>query len=268
MRLEVENLHFSYPGKEVLRGVDFELSGTEIMCVVGPNGSGKSTLVKCIEGLMPPEKGRILFDGVDSSTLSRLEIARMIGYVPQSSSQLFSASVFDTVMMGRKPHYSWRCSDEDIDIVAYIIRMMELDEFAMKEYSNLSGGQQQRVLIARALAQQPRFLLLDEPTSALDIAHQLEVMEIIHDLVHRRNIAVVMVIHDLNLASRYADRILMLSGGRVFASGEASETFTESNIESVYGVEANIHSHNGVLSVIPVRRVHTGFKDAVTASLI
>lgn len=258
MKIKVEELYFSYPGKDVLTGVNLDLDETEIMCIVGPNGSGKSTLVKCIEGLQPPKAGKVYFDGVDSSELSRLDIARLIGYVPQSSNQLFSSTVFDTVMMGRKPHYSWRCSDEDIDIVADVLQLMELDDLAMNEYNNLSGGQQQRVLIARALAQQPQLLLLDEPTSALDIAHQLEVMEIIHDLVHRRNIAVLMVIHDLNLASRYADSILMLHGGVVFADGTADETLTEKNIASVYGVEANIHSHDGILSVTPVRRVQSG----------
>ena len=255
MRVKVEDLYFSYPGKDVLKGINLELQEQEIMCIVGPNGSGKSTLVKCIEGLQHPGAGRIYFNEWDASGLSRLDTARLIGYVPQCSNQLFSATVFDTVLMGRKPHYAWRSSDEDIDIVIDILRLMELDELAMNEYNNLSGGQQQRVLVARALAQQPRLLLLDEPTSALDIAHQLEVMEVIHALVHRHGIGVIMVIHDLNLASRYADRILMLHEGTVFASGSAEETLTESNIENVYGVEANIHSHDGILSVTPVRRV-------------
>ena len=255
MNLQVEDLYFSYPGKDVLQGVSLHLGEQEIMCVVGPNGSGKSTLVKCIEGLQPPKSGKIYFDETDSSSLSRLEIARRIGYVPQSSNQLFSSTVFDTVMMGRKPHYSWRCGDEDIDIIVDILQLMELEDLAMNEYNNLSGGQQQRVLIARALAQEPQLLLLDEPTSALDISHQLEVMEVIHDLVHKRGIGVIMVIHDLNLASRYADCILMLHEGGVFACGDAADTLTEVNIEKVYGVEASIHSHDGTLSVTPVRRV-------------
>ena len=255
MKVVVEDLHYSYPGKDVLKGVNLNLKETEIMCVVGPNGSGKSTLVKCVEGLQMPQSGKILFDGKDALGFSRPEIARLIGYVPQSSSQLFSSSVFDTVLMGRKPYYSWRCSDEDIDIVADILQLMELDDLAMDNFNNLSGGQQQRVLIARALAQMPDLLLLDEPTSALDIAHQLEVMEIIHDLVHTRKISVMMVIHDLNLASRYADSILMLFEGRVYATGSAKETLTQSNIEDVYGVETSIHDLDGALSVTPVKRV-------------
>lgn len=255
MKATVEELYYSYPGKDVLKGISLGVKETEIMCIVGPNGSGKSTLVKCVEGLQTPRSGRVLFDGEDASAFSRSEIARLIGYVPQSSSQLFSSSVFDTVLMGRKPYYSWRCSDEDIDIVADILQMMELDDLAMDDFNNLSGGQKQRVLIARALAQMPELLLLDEPTSALDIAHQLEVMEIIHDLVHSRRISVMMVIHDLNLASRYADSIVMLYEGRVFATGSAEETLTAPNIETVYGVEASIQNLDGTLSVTPVRRV-------------
>ncbi len=256
MKIRVEDLYFSYPGKDVLKGVSLELDEQKIMCIVGPNGSGKSTLVKCIEGLQMPQSGKIYFDQTDSSELSRQDIARLIGYVPQSSSQLFSASVFDTVMMGRKPHYSWRCSDDDIDIVADILQMMELDDLAMDEFNNLSGGQQQRVVIARALAQQPQLLLLDEPTSALDIAHQLEVMEIIHGLVQSRGLSVIMVVHDLNLASRYADSILMLHEGGVFAVGSAEATLTEANIGAVYCVESHIHRYDNNLSVTPIRRIN------------
>ncbi len=255
MNVVVENLHFSYPGKDVLQGIDLCLEETEIMCIVGPNGSGKSTLVKCIEDLLKPQQGRIILGGTDSGKLSSLDIARIIGYVPQSSKQIFSTTVFDTVLMGRKPHSSWRSSSEDVDVVIEILTTMNLAEIALQEFNHLSGGQQQRVLIARALAQKPKVLLLDEPTSALDIAHQLEVMEIIHNLVHKQRIAVLMVVHDLNLASRYADKIVMLNDGVVYASGSAGQILTSRSIEDVYGVEANIHSHRGVLSVTPVRRV-------------
>lgn len=273
MNVVVENLHFAYPGKDVLTGIDLCLEETEIMCIVGPNGSGKSTLVKCIEDLLKPQEGRILLGGTDSEKLSSLDIAKIIGYVPQSSNQIFSTTVFDTVLMGRKPHSSWRSSSEDIDVVIEILTTMDLADIALQEFNNLSGGQQQRVLIARALAQKPKVLLLDEPTSALDIAHQLEVMEIIHNLVHRQKIAVLMVIHDLNLASRYADKIVMLDDGKIHAVGTAEETFTEANIEKVYGVEADIHNHTGKLSVTPIRRVrqrkhamHRGYQKDDSAS--
>lgn len=257
MNLKVENLHFSYPAKPVLRGVDLELGETEIICIVGPNGSGKSTLVKCIEALLKPSEGRILLGGKESSRMSTLEVAKIIGYVPQSTKQVFSSTVFDTVMMGRKPHSTWRSSEADIEVVLDILVQMELGNIALRDFNHLSGGQQQRVLIARALAQDPKILLLDEPTSALDIAHQLEVMEIIHGLVHEKRMAALMVVHDLNLASRYADKIVMLDEGKIHAVGTAEETFTNINIEKVYGVEASITNHSGKLSVIPIRRVNS-----------
>jgi len=255
VKLTVENLHFSYTGKPVLRGIDLELAETEIMCIVGPNGSGKSTLVKCIEALLRPDRGRIFLGKSDCRHMSRRDIARLVGYVPQSSRQIFSTTVFDTVMMGRKPYSTWRGSEEDTDIVVEILMKMELEDIAMEEFNHLSGGQQQRVLIARALAQQPRILLLDEPTSALDIAHQLEVMELIHALVHEQKIAVLMVVHDLNLASRYADKVVMLAAGRIHAAGDADTVFTEENIARVYGVEASISLCDGKFSIVPLRRV-------------
>lgn len=256
MRVDVENLYFSYPGKEVLNGVSLHGEDWGILCILGPNGCGKSTLVKCIEGLLPPAAGTIALGGRDAAGLSRSEIAKLIGYVPQSSSLLFSSTVFDTVMMGRKPYYSWRCSDEDIDIVVEILQLMELDDLAMDQYGALSGGQQQRVLIARALAQRPRLLLLDEPTSALDIAHQLEVMELLRGLSRERELGIIMVVHDLNTAARYADRVALLRDGRVFAAGRPEETLTASCIAEVYGVEADIRrSSEGGLSVTPVRRI-------------
>jgi len=255
VRVSIANLSFSYPGKDVLKNVNLSLGSQEVLCVTGPNGSGKSTLVKCIEGINRAQSGKIFLDGEDSAGLSRQDMAKLIGYVPQSSNQLFSSTVFDTVLMGRKPHYNWRCCEEDVHIVAEILQLLDLGGLAMDDYNKLSGGQQQRVLIARALAQQPKMLLLDEPTSALDISHQLEVMEIISDLVKKHKISVIMVIHDLNLASRYADSIMLLKEGEVYASGSAENTLTETNIEHVYGVEANIHIHDGTLSVTPVRRV-------------
>ena len=255
MRLIVEDLQYSYPGKSVLNGVDLRLEETEIMCIVGPNGSGKSTLVKCIEGLLNPYKGEIYLNQTEVRSMSSREIARIIGYVPQTNRQLFSATVFDTIIMGRKPYSSWKTSEEDMDIVIDIISMMGLENIAMEEFNQLSGGQQQRVLIARALAQKPKILLLDEPTSALDIAHQLEVMEIIHELVHVQKIGVLMVVHDLNLASRYADKVAMLYNGCIYAVGDADEVFTSDNIASVYGVDAEINRFDGKLSVIPIRRV-------------
>jgi len=255
MKVKVENLSFSYPKAEVLRDISFDMGEREFLCILGPNGSGKSTLVKCIEGLLRPDKGRILLDGSDRAAISRRETARLIGYVPQSGGNVFSDTVFDTVLMGRKPYYSWRCGDRDMDAVASVLQLLELDDLALTPFCSLSGGQQQRVLIARALAQEPRLLLLDEPTSALDIAHQLEVMEILAGLVRSGNLSVAMVVHDLNLASRYADRLLLLSRGRIHSCGNPRVIMTVETLAAVYGVDADIHYHGDVVSVSPVKRI-------------
>jgi iron complex transport system ATP-binding protein len=255
MILQVEHLCFSYGDKPVLRDIDLAFESAEITCIVGPNGSGKSTLVRCINALLKPQKGRVLLEGRNTVRMQPLAIARSIGYVPQSTNQFFSSTVFDTVMMGRRPHAAWGSGAQDIDIVLGVLLQLGLGDIAMHDYNQLSGGQQQRVLIARALAQEPKILLLDEPTSALDIAHQLEVMETIHALIQQKGMAAVMVVHDLNLAARYADRIVILDAGRIHAVGSAEETFTEGNIGTVYGVEAAINRHADKPYVIPIKRV-------------
>lgn len=254
MRLAIEDLHFSYPGKKILNGVSLTVNASEIACIVGPNGSGKSTLVKCVEAINRPDSGAVLIDGVDAKAMSALDMARVVAYVPQSGGLLFSTTVFDAVMMGRKPYSSWKSAAEDEDIVIDVLARMELDDIALEEFNHLSGGQQQRVLIARALAQRPSILLLDEPTSALDIAHQLEVMEIIHALAHEQGMAVLMVVHDLNLVSRYADRVAMMDRGRIHVQGDAASVFTHDNIMAVYKVRSHIGMCEGKLSVIPLDR--------------
>jgi iron complex transport system ATP-binding protein len=254
MRIDVEQVSFSYSNADVLHDVSLQIVEEEIVCVVGPNGSGKSTLVKCIESLLIPKSGTVLFDGNDYRTMGRMEIARLLGYVPQSNNYFFSTTVFDTVLMGRRPYSSWQSGEHDIETVIDILTRMELEDIALRDFNQLSGGQQQRVLIARALAQEPKALILDEPTSALDIAHQLEVMDIIHSLVHEQRISVLMIVHDLNLAARYADRTILLKEGQVYAEGRPEEVFTVPNMADVYGIETSIQRNNGSISIYPVRR--------------
>ncbi|SDU29291.1 ABC transporter ATP-binding protein [Desulfobacula phenolica] len=254
MRIDIRNLDFSYPGRKVLHDINVIMDDSEIVCLVGPNGSGKSTIVKCIESLLVPDKGRILLDGKESRNMKRIDMAKKIGYVPQSSNLTFSTTVFDVVLMGRRPHSSWQSSMIDIDIVIDILVLLELEDIALRQFNRLSGGQQQRVLIARAMAQHPELLLLDEPTSALDIAHQLDIMNIITDFVNEKNMSVVMVVHDLNLAARYADSIIMLKNGKIYAKGKPEEVFTKENLAFVYDVEAAIGSQKNKVTIIPIAR--------------
>ncbi|NOR47429.1 MAG: ATP-binding cassette domain-containing protein [Methanosarcinaceae archaeon] len=206
--------------------------------------------------MLKPRQGTILLDENDITTMNRMEIARKMGYVPQSTARVFPASVIDTVLMGRRPHLGWKSSERDLDKVLEILELLGIVEFAMRDFNEISGGQQQKVLIARAIAQEAGVLLLDEPTSNLDIRHQLEVMEIMTDIVRKSEISAVMAIHDLNLASRYTDRILMMNGGKIFAAGEPTSVLTVENIKRVYGVEVLVKSDEERPYIIPVRPIN------------
>ena len=255
MKLKVKNVEFGYNSTLVLEGVSMDLDSSEIIGIVGPNGAGKSTLIRCIDRILTPRGGTILLDETDISNMTRMEIAKRMGYVPQTTTRVFPATVFDTVLMGRRPHLGWKSSEEDVDKVLEILELLGIMEFAMRDFNEISGGQQQKVLIARALAQEADILLLDEPTSNLDIRHQLEVMEIMTNIVHKKKISAVMAIHDLNLAARYTTRILMLNGGRIFAAGNPESVLTEENIRRAYGVEALVKSDGERPYIIPVRPV-------------
>ena len=245
MKLKLKDVMFTYSSTPVLDNICLELAPSEILGIGGPNGSGKSTLIRCIDNILKPQRGSILLDGQEVRRLSQMEIARRMGYVPQSSPHIFPTTVFDTVLMGRRPHASWRSSEKDVDIVVEVLELLGIEDFALKDFGELSGGEQQRVLLARALAQEADVLLLDEPTSNLDIRHQLEAMGILRNLVRERGLSVIMAIHDLNLAARYADRVIMLNGGEIFDAGDPVSVFTAENIAHVYGVEAAVKNDDG-----------------------
>jgi iron complex transport system ATP-binding protein len=256
MKLKVKDVEFSYGSVHVLKDVSIELAASEMLGVVGPNGAGKSTLLRCIDRILSPQKGCILLDERDIKKMSRMELAQKMGYIPQSASQVFPATVFDTVLMGRRPHLGWRSSEEDTEMVLETLQMLNIEDLAMRDINELSGGQQQKVFIARALTQEPDVLLLDEPTSNLDIRHQLEVMDIIKNIVREKQISAIMAIHDLNLAARYTDRIIMMNGGTIFAAGEPFSVLTTKNIKQAYGVEVEVNDHGGRPYIVPIRPVH------------
>ncbi len=255
MKLKVRDVEFGYTSVPILKDVCIELAGSEVLGVVGPNGAGKSTLIRCIDRILKPQRGSILLDGRDINEMRLMELAKRMGYVPQSTSQIFPATVFDTVLMGRRPHLGWRSSEKDEGKVLDVLQMLNIENLAMRDINELSGGQQQKVFIARALVQEPDVLLLDEPTSNLDIRHQLEVMEIITSIVREKKISAIMAIHDLNLASRYADRIVMLNGGTIIDAGNPSSVLTPKNIKQVYGVEAVVRNESERPFIVPIRPV-------------
>jgi iron complex transport system ATP-binding protein len=257
VNITIKSLTFGYNGSMILDGLNLVVEDSEVLGLVGPNGSGKTTLIKCMDKILKP-KGSILIDGRDIDTVSRTELAKRLGYVPQSSSTPLATTVFDTVLMGRRPHISWRVSDSDLDKVADILGLLHLEYLAMRDFSQLSGGQKQKVLIARALAQEPEVLLLDEPTSSLDMKHQLEVMETISSLVKEKKISAVMALHDLNLASMFVDKLAILKGGKIYAAGEPIDLLNAKNIRDVYGVEAVVMNNLDRPYIVPLRSLNEG----------
>ena len=251
--LKVHGLFFRYKNVTVLKDVGIELNKGEVLSIVGPNGAGKTTLLKCIVQIVKPDNGAILIDGKDASRMKRLDLARSIGYVPQSSPSKFPITVFDAVLMGRRPYIAWKPSQKDLEVVAALLRSMGLEDMALRDYDQLSGGQKQKVLLARAFAQDTDYLLLDEPTSNLDLRHQMEVMEMISGMVKRKGAAAMLAMHDLNLASRFSDTIVMLNAGKIFCTGEPSQVITVENIKSVYGVEARKNRNSGYPYILPIR---------------
>jgi iron complex transport system ATP-binding protein len=249
--IEVSNLSFSYNSHNVLQNVALELREGEILGIIGPNGSGKSTLLKCIDSILKPKSGSILLDGKEVNRMQRSELAKLIGYVAQREESRFPVNVFDVVLMGRKPYLSWKPSQADLEKVASIIELLNLESIAMREIDSISGGERQKVMIARALAQEPPVLLLDEPTSFLDLRHQLEVMELIKTLSEQGKTSIV-AIHDLNLAIRYCHKFLLLKEGKVFASG-GKEVISPETIEPVYQVKISCCTNNNNTVIIPDR---------------
>jgi len=240
LKLTINKLSFSYNASPILKDVNLEVGLGEMVCIVGPNGSGKSTLLKCINRILKTTQNTVLINGEDASTINLKELSKLMGYVPQSSKSAFAFTVFDVVLMGRKPYINWNLSDRDSEIVAEMLDFLGIGNLAMRHFTELSGGEQQRVIIARALAQQPQLLLLDEPTSSLDIKHQLEILCILKALAESKHCSVIVAMHDLNLASRFSNRLLMLKQGCVFAVGTPESVLTEKNIESVYGVKVSV----------------------------
>lgn len=255
MELFIEDVNFSYGSYPVLQGVCMEVKPGQVLSIVGPNGSGKSTLLRCLAQVLKPQAGQILLDGMEISQINSRQLAKLMGYVPQAAGEAFSFTVLETVLMGRKPHLTWGVGPKDLNVVAGVMKLMHLEELAQRQLDELSGGQKQRVLIARALAQEPQVLLLDEPTSSLDIRHQLEVLELVRDFAHRQKRKVIMVLHDLNLAARFSDLLLMLCDGKVFAAGSPRDVLNEANVRAVYGVKARIVNSAADYYVIPVEPV-------------
>lgn len=259
MQIDIRDMSYGYGNdSKVLQDIVLSMDRPGLVCIVGPNGVGKSTLVRCINKILTPCEGIVEMDGRSLKDISFKELSKHIGYVPVSSDDFFPMTVLETVLIGRHPHSRWgSINDEDMRVAYENLKTMGMMEYIMRNFGELSAGQHQKVMIARGLAQEPEVLILDEPTSNLDIRHQLIVTEHLRRIALEKNMLVIMVSHDLNIASRYADEvILMAPPGIVYRSGTPEEVFTEEIIRDVYGVETQIimvrgRPHIVLLDAIP-----------------
>ena len=255
--IEVEGLSFRYRATEgrgrmwTLDHLSFHIDAGEILGIVGPNGSGKSSLLKILSGLLSAGEGDVRLGGLSLGKRSQADVARLVAVVPQEYAQVFPFTVAETVLMGRFPHrtlrwWSMGIGDETANDLAHVHdAMVDTDVLSLADrlVSDLSGGERQRVMIARALAQEPKILLLDEPTAFLDINHQIDICSLIGRLRAERRLTVVLVSHDLNVASQYCDRVLMLKEGRLCRIGSPDETIRPDVLQLVYGCEVVVDAH-------------------------
>ena len=243
--LDIHDVTIKYEARTVLRGINLSVKAGEVVALIGPNGVGKSTLIRAISGSLKPIAGRVIVDGHGVHRLRVEERARLMAVVPQAIRLPESFSVFDTVLMGRTPYLGWlgRESEKDRAAARAALERTGTLDLADRPIGELSGGEQQRVLIARALAQAAHTLLLDEPTAHLDLKHQANVLSLVGSLAHDEQYAVLIALHDLNLAAQYADRVALLSDGTLAATGTPQEVLTEANLSPAYGLRITVYEH-------------------------
>lgn len=247
--ISVKDISFSYDNNLILDNISFDIEQNHFIAILGNNGAGKSTLVKCLNRINKPQSGYVIMGEDNLFELHRNELAKRVGYVAQKN-ELSRMTVFDSVLLGRKPYIKWEAQEKDFEIVETVIDTLNLTEFKMRFIDELSGGEFQKVMLARALAQQPKLLLLDEPTSNLDPKNQYETLKLVKSISKEQNIAVAIVIHDLNLALRYCDRFLFLKDSEIYSYGDV-KSMTAECIKEVYGMPAKIVEVDGIKMVIP-----------------
>ena len=267
VRLRASELRVGYGDSVVLDGLDVDVVDGTVTAVIGPNGCGKSTLLRALARLLPARHGQVLLDGKRIDRYPSREVARVLGVLPQTPVAPDGLTVADLVARGRHPHQTWyrQWSGDDETAVAEALRWTGMAEFAERTVDTLSGGQRQRVWISMALAQGTEILLLDEPTTFLDLAHQVDVLDLVERLHREMRRTVVMVLHDLNLAARYAGRLIAMRDGRIVADGRPEEVLTTELLRRVFELDAQVITDPvaGTPLVVPVGRRH---RDAPASS--
>ena len=258
--LHVKDVSVGYGERTVLDTLNVDIKRGAVTSIVGPNGCGKSTLLRTMSRLLNPTKGEIVLDGKSIHDIPTRKLATQLGLLPQTPIAPDGIVVADLVGRGRTPHQGilGRWSQQDYDIVAEALETTGISDLAERSIDELSGGQRQRVWIAMALAQRTETLLLDEPTTYLDVKHQLDVLDLLTELNRDRGTTIVMVLHDLNLAARYSDELVAVSGGKVFAHGHPREVITKENVKSVFGIDSVIITDpvSDQPAVMPIGRHH------------
>jgi len=247
--LRVDNLTFSYGSHKVLSGVSFHADTNSIISILGPNGVGKTTLLKCICNIHRPQGGTILVGGTELTRLSRGEMAKYIGYVPQHANPT-RTTVVDSVLIGRKPHIGWAPTRRDMELTWDAIESLGLGHLSMRYVDEISGGEFQKVQVARALVQQPKVLILDEPTNNLDLSNQHRTMRMINGVVKEHDVCTLMTMHDVNLAVCYSDSFMFIAEGKLYAYG-GKEIITSDLIYNVYGIDTDVVMHGDNPFVLP-----------------
>lgn len=260
--LEARKLSLGYGVKPVLEKVSYSFEPARITAIVGPNGCGKSTFLKGICRLLRPRGGTVLLEGADIARLPTREVARKVGLLPQSVSVPGDFTVEQVVSLGRYPHLGWRerLQEQDTKMVTWALETTGMQKMAGRFAGTLSGGERQRMWVAALLCQQPKFFLLDEPTTHLDISYQFELLELLKELNEVRKLTILLVLHDLNQAARYAHRVMMMKDGEIFKEGEPAAVFTRENIRFVFNIEADImeDTAHGCPVIIPLGKNRNG----------
>jgi iron complex transport system ATP-binding protein len=260
VRLEASSLSVGYGERLVVDTLDLSVVSGTVTAVIGPNGCGKSTLLRALGRLLPARSGAVLLDGKQIDRMATKDVARVLGLLPQSPSAPEGLTVADLVARGRHPHQTWyrQWSSDDAAAVDAALAMTGISDLAERTVDELSGGQRQRAWISMALAQGTDLLLLDEPTTYLDLAHQIDVLDLVQELHATMGRTIVMVLHDLNLAARYADTIVAMRDGRIVAQGTPAEVLTEQLLLDVFGLDARVVEDPvaGTPLVVPVGSRH------------
>ena len=242
---ELQSVSYSIPERTLLHPLNLHIDAGRMVGLIGHNGSGKSTLIKLLARQQAPSGGHILLDGKPLANWGQRDFARQVAYLPQQLPQTEGLTVRELVGFGRYPWHGLlgRFGSEDHAKVREAMELTDITRFAERMVDSLSGGERQRVWLAMLLAQNSRYLLLDEPTSALDIAHQVEVLGLVHQLSRQLSLSVIVVLHDINMAARYCDRLIALHSGRLLLDGSPAELMTDSNLEAIYGLPMQVLSH-------------------------